>query len=90
MVGHDSTVPWAILRDDKSARTNRQGCAGLRPWRLGWPGLQDSTDELLLMLLLPLLLLVVVVLLLLLSLLLLFLPMLSLLLLQSPLLLFDR
>ena len=58
--------------------TNRQGCAGLRPWRLGWPGPQDSTDELLLMLLLPLLLLVVVVLLLLLSLLLLLLPMLSL------------
>ena len=53
-------------------------------------GLGRSTDGLLLMLLLPLLLLVVVVLLLLLSLLLLFLPMLSLLLLQSPLLLFDR
>ena len=83
-------VPWAILRHDKSAMTNRQGCAGLRPWRLGWPGPQDSTDELLLLPLLPLLLLVVVVLLLLLSLLLFFfLPMLSLLLSQSPLLLFD-
>ena len=83
-------VPWAILRHDHSAMTNRQGCAGLRPWRLGWPGPQDSTDELLLILLLPLLLLVVVVLLLLLSLPQLVLPMLSLLLLQSPLLLFDR
>ena len=54
----------------------RQGCAGLRPWRLGWPGPQDSTDDLLWMLLLPLLLLVVAVLLLLLSLLLVLLAML--------------